>query len=243
MGTYTFFNLSQLIIRLSTKNIEYWIVDLHDPNHSTPSSLWLYGNEKFEFESSVVSGYFLRYQVEPTEVNNINQDNKPCITEDNKMNNMYDCITDYMYSALNCTLPWKKIIKDDQTCSSPEEYDHYLSESLKSFNYTTNYIENVTGCTPACRRVEYSTKLQAKGKSEFLDELELHFYFAKDEFLVKEQFYIYDMADLIADLGGYLGLLLGYSLLGFYEPLMDLIEHVSKKIKKICKKKTQEQIK
>ena len=95
-----------------------------------------------------------------------------------------------------------------------------------------HYVEKVAKCIPSCRRVEYSTKLQGSGKTDKADELELQFYFTKDKFLVKEQFYIHDNANLLADLGGYLGLFLGYSLLGFYEPLMNLLGHLSK----ICSK-------
>ena len=46
---------------------------------------------------------------------------------------------------------------------------------------------------------------------------------------IAPQFYIYDTPNLIADFGGYLGLLLGYSLLGFYDTLMDLCEKLFEK--------------
>ena len=110
-------------------------------------------------------------------------------------------------------------------------YDLFWSKSMKAMSHNTYYVENIAKCTPGCRRVEYSAKLQGSGKTDnATDELELQFYFTKDKFLVKEQFYIYDTANLIADLGGYLGLLLGYSLLGFFEPLMDLIEYARRKL-------------
>ena len=49
---------------------------------------------------------------------------------------------------------------------------------------------------------------------------------------MKEQFYIYGIDNLIADFGGYLGLLLGYSLLGFYDNLVDFFEFLFRKSKK-----------
>ena len=93
-------------------------------------------------------------------------------------------------------------------------------------DHNTHFVEKEAKCTPGCRRVEYSAKLQGSGKINLTDQVHLSFYFTKDKFLVKEQFFVYDTANLLADLGGYLGLLLGYSLLGFFDPLMDLIEYV-----------------
>ena len=34
---------------------------------------------------------------------------------------------------------------------------------------------------------------------------------------MKEEYYTYDISNLIADFGGFLGLLLGYSILGLYD--------------------------
>ena len=91
--------LPQLIIRLSTKNIKRWIVSLHDPNHWTTSTLWLYGEEVMAIDSSNAAGTWRRYQVEPTEVTHVNQVNSPCIPEEDNVTNIGECVTDYIYSA------------------------------------------------------------------------------------------------------------------------------------------------
>ena len=96
--------------------------------------------------------------------------------------------------------------------------------------HKTEYIEKVAKCTPGCKRVEYSAKLHNTAPDASLsDQWGLAIFFAKDKFPVKEQFYVYDTPNLIADFGGYLGLLLGYSLLGFYDTLMDLFEKLFEK--------------
>ena len=51
-------------------------------------------------------------------------------------------------------------------------------------------------------------------------------FFGKDRFPIREQYSTYDFQNLLADFGGYLGLLLGYSLLGFYDIVTELIEQV-----------------
>jgi hypothetical protein len=46
--------------------------------------------------------------------------------------------------------------------------------------------------------------------------LELNFIFESGHFVSMEQYMIYEFDSFIADIGGYLGLLLGQSLLGLY---------------------------
>ena len=218
------------MIKLSTKNIKAWVVSLHDHNHWTPSSLWLYGKEVINIQSSIAAGTWRRYQVEPTEVNHVNQVNNPCISDESNLTIIGDCVIDHVLSGLNCNLPWRIMKTNYPLCSSSDEYDHFWSKSRKAMDHNTYYVEKEAKCTPGCRRVEYSAKLQGSGKTKSTEEVELSFYFTKDKFLVKEQFFIYDTANLLADLGGYLGLLLGYSMLGFFDPLMDLIEYVRRQL-------------
>ena len=149
---------------------------------------------------------------------------------------LWECMTDYIYSKINCTLPWTKEAKNKgiNLCSSPKEYDLYSAGMKNAFYYRSAYIENTAKCIPSCKRIEYSVKLAYSDKdSTKPDEFTLHIYFPRDKFLVKKQFYIYSGSNLIADFGGYLGLLLGYSVLGFYDSLMDIIKYLLK----ICKAK------
>ena len=87
--------------------------------------------------------------------------------------------------------------------------------------------------------MEYSAKLYRSAPHPGLqDRLQISVYFAKDRFPVKEQFYIYDDATFLSDFGAYLGLLLGYSILTFYEMLFDLFEYVSRKCNNTSEKDT-----
>ena len=126
----------------------------------------------------------------------------------------------------------------------PAEYDLYWAYSLASLEHNTDYIENVAKCMPGCKRVEYTAKLfNTAPEPALTDQWELSIFFAKDKFPVKEQFYIYDTPNLIADFGGYLGLLLGYSLLGFYDTLMDLCEKLFERCNRRHHSKKEYQIK
>ena len=223
-------NFLQLNIVLSTKGIVTWEIYLHDPKHLTLNIVKLYGKDKIKPEP----GRSTTYETEPTEVYHINKENDPCIPEKENVENMWDCITDHIYQDMNCSLPWS-YKKTAPLCSSPGEYDTYHTRTTTALNFDTGDIEKAIHCIPACKRIEYSTKLERVLKEEHRitdDKLEIQIYFNRDKFPVKEQYYIYDGANFIADFGGYLGLLLGYSLLAFYDTLVELIKTIYEKCNK-----------
>ena len=201
---------------------------LHDPNHRALNYLKLYGREQIRPELGAQSWL----EIEPTEVIYVNQKSNPCIIEKDNLRNMWDCITDHVYKDINCSLPWssKRVAP---LCSSPEEYDTYHTRTMDILSFDADHIERAIHCTPACNRIEYSSKLFSTVKDPTLtDKMIIILYFAKDKFPVKEQYYIYDGANFIADFGGYLGLLLGYSLLAFYDTLVELIKTIYEKCNK-----------
>ena len=43
---------------------------------------------------------------------------------------------------------------------------------------------------------------------------------------MKDEYYTYDISNLIADFGGFLGLLLGYSILGLYDTTIQILKRL-----------------
>jgi hypothetical protein len=69
-------------------------------------------------------------------------------------------------------------------------------------------------------RIEFDTKLFDK-RLEKRDTSEsyvfLYYFYASGRYEEKEYYYSYDANSFLADAGGYLGLVLGHSLLSFYD--------------------------
>ena len=97
-----------------------WDIHLHDRNHFTISSIMLYGKEVISVDSSVVSGTWTNYKVEPVEVNNVHQDDNPCESESDNVKDMWDCLKDHNLKGMGCTLPWSSE-SNGPLCSSPQE--------------------------------------------------------------------------------------------------------------------------
>ena len=104
------------------------------------------------------------------------------------------------------------------------------ARTLDALMFDADHIEKALHCTPACKRIEYSAKpFSVIRDPTMTDKLEVEIYFAKDKFPVNEQYYTYDGTSFIADFGSYLGLLLGYSMLAFFDTLMHLFKTILEK--------------
>ena len=90
-----------------------------------------------------------------------------------------------------------------------------------------NGIHSLTGCLASCNKDEFQAELSEMQVEEedtwagtgVTDKrsLKVFVHFLNGRYEEKEQYIIYDSNSMIADIGGYMGLLLGYSLLSIYE--------------------------
>ena len=54
--------------------------------------------------------------------------------------------------------------------------------------------------------------------------VEIKLFYGTSRITVREQYYTYGFGSFVADIGGYLGLLLGNSILGFYDGISGIYE-------------------
>ena len=85
-------------------------------------------------------------------------------------------------------------------------------------------IFDLTGCMPGCSKSHFDLVTLEKHRTN-KTKLIVHLMYNRGEFDQTEEFYIYDYTSFIADVGGYLGLLLGYSLLSIYHAFMTWIQN------------------
>ena len=97
-----------------------------------------------------------------------------------------------------------------------------------------NEIFKLTGCLSSCNKdevdvVETSELITKKIRNTFgfgdidgkKQALKLYLYFKNGQYDEREQYIIYDYNSFIADVGGYMGLLLGMSMQGMFEMVED----------------------
>ena len=239
--------LNRFTLVLSNENIKHWMIHVHFPGHFPNSQIKTYGIEILQVKALSASPQRYIYELEPTEVVYLNQERDPCSEQENVKKDIWSCLESHFASKMNCSLPWQSDKNDRKlpVCSSPHEFMQYMETHEGILDFETDDITQTAKCIPSCKRVEYSVKLfndipgldQEVYKylgvdNQFKNALQLDFFFGKDRFNKREQYYAYDKQNLVADFGGYLGLLLGYSLLTLYDSMVDLLTKVSNLWKK-----------
>ena len=238
---------NRLTIVLSNKNIRRWMIHVHYRDHFTSSQIKTYGNEILQVKVLSPASQLYVYEVKPTEVVYLNQEQDPCDEQENVKKDIWSCLESHFASNMNCSLPWQSDRNERKlpVCSNPHEFMQYIESHEELLDFETDNITQTANCIPSCKRVEYSVKqfsnlpgldpevYQYLGvDNQFQNALQLDFFFGKDRFSRREQYYAYDKQNLVADFGGYLGLLLGYSLLTLYDSMADILTKVSNLWKK-----------
>ena len=216
---------------MSTEDVFFYRLDVHYLNHHTNGQLRIYGNQLLAIVPPAPDehGLHITYEVTPTEVNFLGEGDERCNTEqylDGKID-IQKCLEQYIASRMECIIPWlaNNLSQDKESlCQYPKEYATYVSLLYDEvFKFDIGSIARIANCTPSCTRHEYSLKRMADYRVNWDNSTTVHFFYGKDRFTVKQQYYTYDFQNFLADFGGYLGLLLGYSILGIYDTLVKLV--------------------
>ena len=95
-----------------------------------------------------------------------------------------------------------------------------LANATKRFeDADENDLYEMTGCLPSCTKDQYSLTVDpliTAWEYQFKCQVYLEFIMLDSSYKEEEQYIIYDIGSFIADVGGYMGLLLGSSLLSLY---------------------------
>ena len=147
--------------------------------------------------------------------------------------NTSQCIARYIERRIGCSM---KIHGGGSTdmppCTLKSEEEAFKRITTQLENANANYIYELTGCLASCERNEYGIKDEhfiLKNGSECYQQgqphydMQLDFWIMTGSYKEEEQYVIYDFNSFIADVGGFLGLLLGYSALSLYDEFESLL--------------------
>ena len=136
------------------------------------------------------------------------------------------CIANYIEEKLGCnprilgSSKWSK-----KYCNSTSELKSLANITNEFTKFNANKFRDITGCLALCEKDEYDTidGPLTEGYSKMARDFHLQFNIASGSLEEKEQYLIYDLDSFIADIGGFLGLLLGWSVLSLYNEMADLV--------------------
>ena len=164
------------------------------------------------------------------DVTYLNDERTPCQSQP-RTEEMNSCIQHYIEKTMRCQLPWHNDSKSMQRCSKPEQYDEFLKTFTKLVKKKESTIAEMTGCLPSCRRREFEMKFINRMAKPLVDgkmQSSGYFYYPTGRYIEKQHFYTYTYGDFIADMGGFIGLFLGYSALDCYDAVRYLFKEALK---------------
>ena len=176
-----------------------------------------------------------------TRLNALDKPSERCSTDD-RVPNTTSCIVRYFEEQLGCSININGGGSSGMApCTTKEGYNMMRNMTKILDEADSNKIYSLTGCLASCQRDEYQdidssfmvlNKLRSSilgamfgnTKKEDIIELELKFRIIKPSYKQEDQYVIYDFNSFIGDVGGFLGLLLGYSILSLYGDMVGILE-------------------
>lgn len=181
---------------------------------------------KEEFEKDALFEH--HYEIERTKWSLARTHKMPCSSDERADCDVLSCVYSGWEESMGCGMPWRTN-SDKRLCNTSEEYDEIIDKLMDFKESGEREIGNKYGCLASCSRFSYSLK-EFRGKKGTIpdslsgsDVIVVNFIILDPTYTTKVQYAVYDHNNLIADIGGYLGLLLGQSILTFYDLVVEWI--------------------
>ena len=194
-------------------------------NGIVPTSASVYGSADMRFYAKRYKSLEAYFDIKRSEIIAIDKPEQRC-NASNAGQSLSICVGSFIERNLNCSLKMFMSNSMHETCNISSMDFEDLKHLVEPITIAEEReIFEMTGCMPSCSRSKFkltSTKFHDeldptendKGDRTFVATISLKMPHGEYELL--EEYYLYRMESLIPDVGGYLGLLLGYSLLGMY---------------------------
>ena len=160
----------------------------------------------------------------------LDQPTQRCSAETNL--NTSACIADYIEREIGCNpgILGSQFSKG-LPCRTTSQLLHLRDLSNKLSGSDDNDVYNLTGCLSKCKKDVYSLiaepmicRVPPPGVQANYGKFFLKLTINDRSFEEREEYIIYDIDSFIADVGGYMGLLLGCSIMSLYNEIESLIK-------------------
>ena len=183
----------------------------------------------------------MHFNIKRREVKALDQQIRRC--DEHEKDPLSKCISGYLDDKLNCSTRSLKSNKNLATCNSDSDLNKIYEVTKDLIFYPESKIFQLTRCMPSCSKSELELMNIHKKWEGSGAAITFLFVMAEEEYDIREEYYIYDENSFIADVGGFLGLLLGQSILGLYFMLTEwaAVKKLSRTMV-MNRKKAQEQL-
>ena len=196
------------------------LIEMHETGQS---SLYFGKDYSKTFDYSNKDTYSFK-TLEMKSVQKIKLSRYDCDESNSKM--FVNCINDYYEETLQCNLPWINVRKSkniEKTCTSDKDYDEFMNISKSIFKSQVRKEIEKNGCfIPNCAQKFWKVKTSRETVNWYNQNKTIILFMmpAKAKVLSKKEVALYTFSTFFAEVGGYLGLLVGESVFSFYERIL-----------------------
>ncbi len=238
------FNCFQLEMEITAGSDQVIMLQLHDSNQNVPYVTDTFGNAVFILPAAEHGIKLLTdLAVDTVKTLKLSTNSLPCKSDlDHSLKTgLFDCLEDYFEQNNGCILPWKLQEETEyhsKNCSNVEDFKDLLGAIIDRPFYS--HIYNVTKCKPFCeqlvkeihhpillvqqvsldfllQRYSYKKPFELKVPRKANDpSFNLRIYMSPNGVFSKKEVLVFDALEMIGNIGGYLGMLLGWSILSFF---------------------------
>ena len=174
------------------------------------------------------------YNLKVSQHEYLNQEKSPCTSK--PLESFQECLERYFNQEMGCHLPWHKE-GSPLPCANASDSQRYQNLTLRLKSMNKMDLTRELDCHMPCTLYEYEPvefmEVEQPCNSEWCQYVPVLLVAVDDANLyLSREVVLYDENNFIADVGGYLGLLLGASVMTLYEWIVDALELATSKYSK-----------
>jgi hypothetical protein len=139
----------------------------------------------------------------------------------------------YLLDELQCKFLWQTFNTGLPTCTKSSQYEKLLNMMRDLEVMGSMGLYEKTGCLPSCHRSEFDTKMiMTKTMASTAPPLnpssvDFTLYYIGTHYKKKVQYLMFTVEDMFASIGGFMGLLLGHSVMSLYDIVKIMYQKMS----------------
>ena len=203
-----------------------------------PSDTAVYGSAAKKYRIKPNTSYVYEYRIIQDDIFLLDQPARRCHDDSKDLPSVSQCIAEYFETTYNCSLHMLDSLGKRKDCTG--DYAKHMPDNIEIRDHwarkTELEIYQLTGCMPSCKgkRIRLETETEITSDSWPNDpKIELMFEFSDGMYNLNEEYLVYNIDNFIADIGGYLGLLLGQSIFSIYSMSAEWLAKHVRAIKKL----------
>ena len=160
-----------------------------------------------------------------------NREEAPC--EESPQYSFTQCVKKSIIRKTGCKTRWDMTnIENAKRCKTVNQVVKYLKLYADLYSYDLQDVKKLTGCLTPCSYMEYVDvgKKEWSIRVDYETSLMLAVVFASTEVTVVEEIFIYPFTSFLAEMGGSLGMFLGFSLMMIFDGIIWLLKYIFVKI-------------